>query len=199
MATLRAPSSLPTTSPSPSLTPPQLSWLSGSWNVTHSTLPMWKKSRNVRITYSAIPSTSPAQIDDVVTYQNLSSDKLKTVHGVDRPFELPNTSPAPGEAEAGEVASLGYNWRGKGWLVIATSKWEILGYGDEEGAGNSWVVTYFAKTLFTPAGVDFYSRNGSLAPRTIEDIKAGLAGLGGDVAKLAEQVFEVKMDGDRTD
>lgn len=135
----------------------------------------------------------------MVTYQNLSSDKLKTVHGVDKPFEVPNTSSAPAEAEAGEVASLGYNWRGKGWLVIATSKWEILGYGDEEATGNSWVVTYFAKTLFTPAGVDFYSRKGSLAPQTIEYIKAGLAGIGGDVAKLAEQVFEVKMDEDRTD
>ena len=197
MATLRAPSSLPTTAASPSLTPPLLSWLSGSWSVTHSTLPMWKKSRNVQITYKAIASTSPPQIDDLVTYQNLTSDKVKTVTGVDKPFEVPNTEAAP-EAEGGERASLGYNWRGKGLLMIATSKWEILGYGDEEGTGNSWVVTYFAKTLFTPAGIDFYSRKGSLAPKTIEDIKAGLAALGGDVATLAEQLFEVKMDEDRT-
>jgi hypothetical protein len=158
---------------------------------------MWKKSRNVRITYTAIPSTQPAQIDDVVTYQSLGSDKIKTVHGVDKPFEVPNTASTT-DTEGGEgVASLGYNWRGKGWLVIATSKWEILGYGDEEGTGNGWVVTYFAKTLFTPAGVDFYSRNGNLTPQTIESIKAALAGLGGDVAKLAGEVFEVKMDGDR--
>lgn len=153
----------------------------------------------MQITYKAIPSTSPAQIDDLVTYQNLSSDKIKTVKGVDKPFEVPNTEAAAGdEAEGGERASLGYNWRGKGLLVIATSKWEILGYGDEQGTGNSWVVTYFAKTLFTPAGVDFYSRKGSLAPQTIEDIKAGLAALGGEVAKLAEEVFEVKLDKDRT-
>ena len=97
------------------------------------------------------------------------------------------------------MASLGYNWRGKGWLVIATSKWEILGYGDEEGTDNSWVVTYFAKTLFTPAGVDFYSRKGNLTSQTIESIKAGLAELSGDVAKLAGEVFEVQMDGDRKD
>jgi hypothetical protein len=159
---------------------------------------MWKKSRNVRITYTAVPSTQPAQIDDVVTYQSLGADKIKTVHGVDKPFDVPNTAPAT-DADGGEVASLGYNWRGKGWLVIATSKWEILGYGDEEGTGNSWVVTYFAKTLFTPAGVDFYSRKGSLTPQTIESIKAGLAGLGGDVANLAGEVFEVKTDGDGKD
>ncbi|RYN27863.1 hypothetical protein AA0112_g7713 [Alternaria arborescens] len=198
MVTLRAPSSLPSTEPSPSLAPPALSWLSGSWNVTHSTLPMWKKSRNVRITYTAIPSTQPAQIDDVVTYQSLGAEKIKTVHGVDKPFDVPNTASASG-TEGGEVASLGYNWRGKGWLVIATSKWEILGYGDEEGTDNSWVVTYFAKTLFTPAGVDFYSRKGNLTSQTIESIKAGLAELGGDVAKLAGEVFEVQTDGDRKD
>ncbi|KAI4642503.1 uncharacterized protein J4E78_010185 [Alternaria triticimaculans] len=199
MVTLRAPSSLPATEPSPSLAPPTLSWLSGSWNVTHSTLPMWKKSRNVRITYTAIPDTQPAQIDDVVTYQSLGSEKIKTVHGVDKPFDVPNTASAQDAEGSDGVASLGYNWRGKGWLVIATSKWEILGYGDEEGTGNGWVVTYFAKTLFTPAGVDFYSRNGNLTPQTVEGIKAGLAGLGGEVAKLAGEVFEVKMDGDRKD
>ncbi|EUC31663.1 hypothetical protein COCCADRAFT_27672 [Bipolaris zeicola 26-R-13] len=197
MVTLRAPSSLPATEASASISPPQLSWLSGSWNVTHSTLPMWKKNRNVRITYTPVASTTPPQIDDVVTYQGLNSDALKTVHGVDKPFDVPNTAPPAGaEGGAGDVASLGYNWRGKGWLVIATSKWEILGYGDEQGTGNSWVVTYFAKTLFTPAGIDFYSRKGSLAPQTINDIKAALAGLGGDVAKLAGQIFEVKMDAD---
>jgi hypothetical protein len=88
-------------------------------------------------------------------------------------------------------------------LMIASSKWEILGYGDEEGTGseggvkNGWVVTYFAKTLFTPAGVDIYSRVGALKPETVEGIKAGLVGLGGDVEKLANEMFEIKMDGDR--
>ncbi|EUC48310.1 hypothetical protein COCMIDRAFT_2756 [Bipolaris oryzae ATCC 44560] len=198
MVTLRAPSSLSATESSISISPPQLSWLSGSWNVTHSTLPMWKKNRNVRITYTPVTSSTPPQIDDVVTYQGLNSDALKTVRGLDKPFDVPNTAP-PADAEggaAGGIASLGYNWRGKGWLVIATSKWEILGYGDEQDTGNSWVVTYFAKTLFTPAGIDFYSRKGNLAPQTIDDIKAGLAGLGDHVAKLAGQIFEVKMDAD---
>ncbi|CAO2653892.1 Nn.00g106250.m01.CDS01 [Neocucurbitaria sp. VM-36] len=199
MVTLRAPSSLPATEPSPSIPPPELSWLLGSWNVTHSTLPMWKKSRNVQIKYTPVAGTSPLQIDDIVTYQSLSSTHIKTVHGVDKPFEVPNTAPAAssGEADSAQVASMAYRWRGKGWLAVASSKWEILGHGDEPGTRNSWVVTYFAKTLFTPAGVDFYSRKGNLTPETIESIKAGLARLGGDVAKLADELFEVKMDGDR--
>lgn len=123
------------------------------------------------------------------------------MHGVDKPFDVGNSdtvAAAPVDGAA-ETASLGYNWRGKGWLMIASSKWEILGYGEEAGTENSWVVTYFAKTLFTPAGVDFYSRKGGLTPETVESIKVGLAGLGGDVAELAGEVFEVKMDGDRKD
>jgi hypothetical protein len=59
------------------------------------------------------------------------------------------------------------------------------------------VVTYFAKTLFTPAGVDVYSRIGALKPETLEGIKAGLVGLGGDVEKLVGGMFEIKMDGDK--
>ena len=40
----------------------------------------------------------------------------------------------------------------KGWLMIASSKWQVLGYGE------GWAITYFAKTLFTPAGIDIYIR-----------------------------------------
>ncbi|KAF2251661.1 hypothetical protein BU26DRAFT_516445 [Trematosphaeria pertusa] len=198
MVTLRAPSSLPTTEESPSIPPPTLQWLYGTWSVTHSTLPMWKKNRNVRITYTPIPNTSPQQIDDLVSYQPLKSTSLKKVHGVDKPFAVPNTKPVEGGAD-GELASLAYQWRGKGWLVIASSKWEILGYGEEEDTGKAWVVTYFAKTLFTPAGVDIYCRKGKLKPETVESIKAALAGLGGEVAKLASEVFGITMDEDRTD
>jgi hypothetical protein len=175
---------------------------------------MWKKSRNVRITYTPIPNSGSAgglghvsgtHIDDVVTYQALdkSKSKVSTVRGVDKPFPTgaptepaSSTAPPPATAEGEELASLGYGWRGKGWLMIASSKWEILGYGQEDGTGNSWVVTYFAKTLFTPAGVDFYSRKGQLRPETVEGIKEAVKGLGGNVAKLGSEVFEVAWDGE---
>jgi hypothetical protein len=195
MATLRQPSTAPPTeTPSATIQAPLLSDFLGTWSVTHSSLPMWRKSRNVRITYTALPNKTPVCLDDEVSYQKLGSKSISTVKGVDKPFL---SDDAATEGTDGQRASLGYNWRGKGWLMIATSKWEVLGYGDEEGSGNKWVVTYFAKTLFTPAGVDFYSRSGPLQPGTVEGIKEGLKGLGGDVAKLAEQVFEVAMDGDR--
>ncbi len=31
--------------------PPSLAWLEGTWSVTHSTVGMWRKAKNVRITY----------------------------------------------------------------------------------------------------------------------------------------------------
>ncbi|KAF2004089.1 hypothetical protein P154DRAFT_519657, partial [Amniculicola lignicola CBS 123094] len=194
---LRSPSSLPATA-HPTIAPPPLSFLTGTWNVTHSTLPMWKTNKNVKITYTPVAGTSPVHIDDVVTYQGLNSTSTKTVHGLDKPFSVTGEQAAAAlDADAEttkDVASLGYNWRGKGWLMIASSKWEILGYGVEEGTTNEWVVTYFAKTLFTPVGVDFYSRNGKLKEETVVGIKKALEGLGSEVAKLAKGVFEVGMD-----
>lgn len=203
MVTLRAPSSLPASSPSPSIPPPKVNWLTGSWNVTHSTLPMWKKNRNVVINYSLTaptlaPTLVPRYLDDLVTYQPLNSSTTKTVRGVDKPFAVPNTIDVEElDISENQLASLAYNWRGKGWLMIASSKWEILAWGDEEGTGNAYVVTFFAKTLFTPAGVDVYARKGVLKAETVEAIKAGLKGLGGEVEKLAAEMFEVAMDEER--
>ncbi|KAF2114099.1 hypothetical protein BDV96DRAFT_647585 [Lophiotrema nucula] len=189
--TLRAPSSLPSKTDT-SIVPPTLSWFEGTWDVTHSSLPMWKKNKNVQITYKRIAGTSPAHIDDIVSYQPINSSKSKTVHGVDKPFDIPGSAEkVEGEEER---ANLGYGWRGKGWLVIATSKWELLGYGTEEGTGVEWAVTHFAKTLFTPPGVDVYARKGHLKEQTLDDIKGALAGLGGDVAKVAKDIFQVAKD-----
>ncbi|KAJ8106146.1 hypothetical protein OPT61_g9735 [Boeremia exigua] len=176
---------------------------------------MWRKSRNVQITYTPIPNSGSAggnglaagtHLDDEVTYQPAGSAAgaaVSRVRGVDKPTvtaerrgSVSDTAPAEATAGGEELASLGYAWRGKGWLMIASSKWEILGWGVEEG-GNAWVVTYFAKTLFTPAGVDFYSRRGRLGEKTVVEIKKAVEGLGGDVAKLGGEVFEVAYDGER--
>jgi len=80
-----------------------------------------------------------------------------------------------------------YKWRGKGWLKIASSKWQVLGYGE------GWAVTYFAATLFTPAGVDIYSRTEEgISKELYNDIYGKLRELDGDFQKLAEALFEVK-------
>jgi hypothetical protein len=98
-----------------------------------------------------------------------------------------------------------WNWRGNGWLVIASSHWEVLGWGEEDapagegegkGEGGQWVVTYFAKTLFTPAGIDIYSRRKEgLSGRTLEAVKVALGKVDAEVVKgLVESIFEVKSD-----
>ncbi|MCJ1454422.1 hypothetical protein MMC28_004775 [Mycoblastus sanguinarius] len=182
---LRAPSI--TGLPQPDFTPPTTDWLSGTWHVTHSTLPMWKSKRNVTISYKSLPpsTSSPSQdatnkLDDIVSYQGLNSKKVKTVNGIDT---------ASGEDTGA------WDWRGKGWLMIASSHWEVLGYGDLE-AGDQWAVTYFAKTLFTPAGVDVYSRKKEgLTESVLKSIKEALAGIENEsVKKLAVEIFEVRRD-----
>ncbi|MCJ1374168.1 hypothetical protein MMC20_005400 [Loxospora ochrophaea] len=151
--------------------PPSPQQLSGTWYVTHSTLPMWKSKRNVTITYKELD----AGLDDLVSYQSLNSDKVKTVHGVDK------------------TSASGWDWRGKGWLVIATSHWEVLGYGDE------WAVTYFAKTLFTPAGLDIYSKSGNgLSPETLQAIRAAIGAVDHpEIKRLSNEIFEIRHDNAR--
>ena len=79
--------------------------------------------------------------------------------------------------------------------MIASSHWEVLGWGDLEG-DNQWAVTFFASTMFTPAGIDVYSRTKEGLPETVmTGIEEALAAMEHDsVQKLAREVFEVKRD-----
>lgn len=124
------------------------------------------------------------RLDDIVSYQASNSNKIKTVHGVDT---------------ASGKGSGAWDWRGKGLLAIASSHWEILGYG--EIGEEPWVVTYFAKTLFTPAGVDIYSRsNNGLSGEIVSGIKEALSTLeDSNVKKLGCEIFEIKRDDARSD
>ncbi|KAJ5157085.1 uncharacterized protein N7482_008185 [Penicillium canariense] len=162
-------------------TPPTNDFLTGTWHVTHSSLPLWKNKRNVQITYTALPAQSGiTKLDDRVQYQASGSDKIKSVHGVDTP------------SRSNQGA---WDWRGKGWLVIASSHWECLGFGREDD-GNEWVVTYFAKTLFTPAGIDVYSRRrAGLGEGMVERILGVVRGFGVlEMQELADAIFEIPRD-----
>jgi hypothetical protein len=181
--------SLPTSSlvfraPSASIVPsnlefkvPAIDFLNGTWHVIHSTLPMWKSNRNVRITYAPLPD-APGKLDDLVEYQSLTGEKLKSIHGIDTPNQT-----FPGS----------YDWRGKGWLKIASSHWEVLGYGAEEGG---WAVTYFAKTLFTPAGIDVYAKEkGGLSAQLVQQIQNEMKKIEDDnFRKMLEGIFAIKHD-----
>lgn len=192
--TLRPPTFSPATAP-PDFKLPSIVWLTETWHVTHSTLPMWKSKRNVRIKYTPLEPSSPLiskdqtdRLDDLVTYQGLTGDKISTVKGIDK---ASGTASTRGE----------WDWRGKGWLMIASSHWEVLAWGEEPDTNNKWVVTMFAKTLFTPAGIDVYSQaRTGLKPGTLQDIKSALAQVDDlNVKEMAGTLFEIKSDDSRTD
>jgi hypothetical protein len=95
-----------------------IDFLAGTWYVTHSSLPLWKNKRNVTITYTPIPPTATTKIagssgndtklDDLVQYQSrdASKPKIHSVRGID----------TPSRSNRGA-----WDWRGKGWLMIASS------------------------------------------------------------------------------
>ncbi|KAK5136674.1 hypothetical protein LTR08_002327 [Meristemomyces frigidus] len=187
--TLRPPSSSAAKAPL-EYQSPNITWLTECWHVTHSTLPMWKNKRNVRIQYTPLEPSSASilkentdRLDDLVTYQSVKSEKVQTVKGID-------TCASQGDVR-GE-----WDWRGKGWLKIASSHWEVMGWGEESNTGNKWVVTEFAKTLFTPAGIDIYSKDRrGLTQETLKGIKLALTEVNDDnVKKMAGQLFEVTVD-----
>lgn len=178
---------------------PTTAWLCGSWHVTHSTLPMWQTKRNVCIQYTPLAPSSPGisedmadRLLDVVTYQELHSDKVVTIRGID---EAASTGDSRGE----------WDWREKGWLMIASSHWEVLGWGEEgeksSGNGNKWALTLFAETIFTRAGIDFYCQmNRGVTPETLSSVKTALAAINDveisvEIRHMANDLFEVRVDG----
>ncbi|RDW68352.1 hypothetical protein BP5796_09009 [Coleophoma crateriformis] len=163
---------------------PPLEWLQGTWSVTHSTLPMWRKAKNVRITYKIIPPSSPdglACLDDEVCSEPTARTLLpqpKSIKGIDTPD-----------------GAGGWNWRGKGWLKIATSQWEVLGWGEK--GDEKWAVTYFAASMFTPAGLDIYSsKKEGISADLVKDIISALQGSESrDMAALVTaSMKEVKIE-----
>lgn len=81
----------------------------------------------------------------------------------------------------------------------------MLGWGEEDAAtgegeegapAGQWVVTYFARTLFTPAGIDVYSRRKEgLRESTLEAVKETLGKVDAEVVRgLVGSIFEVKSD-----
>ncbi|KAI9693277.1 MAG: hypothetical protein M1822_005273 [Bathelium mastoideum] len=219
--------------------PPTLANLKGRWHITHSTLPIWRDKRNVTITYTVLPDKGGSQreekggangdspngtcedgsrrLEDVIEYQERGRNKVHTVRGVD-------TVSSAGS----ENSTAAWNWRGKGIIKIASSHWEILGWGIDDGGNASlaelsekengtvisgaaadldadapherqWMVTYFAKTYFTPAGMDIYSRHpGGVSVKLFEQIRQALREINmPQLAELAEGLYEVTRDGDR--
>ncbi|GAA6041499.1 hypothetical protein JCM8097_001908 [Rhodosporidiobolus ruineniae] len=161
--------------------------LMGQWFVIASTLPLWKNKRDVSITYSAIPGEPATTFDDLVQYRSATAkpdSSPSEVRGIDRL-----------ETDV-EGNGARWKWRGKGFLKIASSHWQLLGFSlgssspipDAAGATEAdWVVTYFSSTLFTPAGLDIYVREPSaLSDDRVDELVRSLEGLGGEIEALVK-------------
>lgn len=150
---------------------------------------MWKGKCNVRITYTPLPNSHAlgenhmSDLDDLVEYQSKPGNKPSSVHGVSRVADVDGLEPG-----------LAFSWRGRGWLMIASSKWEILGWGEDNGV--AWVVTYFSKTIFTPAGIDVYCRDSKgLKSETLVKISDALKRIDvGSIQKLGDELFPIPTD-----
>ncbi|EIW63078.1 uncharacterized protein TRAVEDRAFT_56248 [Trametes versicolor FP-101664 SS1] len=176
----------------------------GTWHVTYSTLPLWKSKKDVTITYALKKSSgsdATVQFDDTVEYRGASDPATSTrsrVTGVDTLVTPESQSPTAANLDARPPAPTRYKWRGKGWLAVATSRWQVLGCSADTSPENAhaWAVTYFEKTLFTPQGLDIYARTpAGLPPALVVQIVAQAKALGGDVAALADAFFEVGRSG----
>ena len=160
--------------------------------------------KDVTITYTRKPQTddTSVQFDDVVEYRSKSdsaSSKRSSIVGVDTLLtpHKPSRPEVSQEAPAA-AAQTRYKWRGKGLLMIASSRWQVLGCSRDPSPGNTvaWAVTYFEKTLFTPPGLDIYARTAEGLPDgLVEEIIAKVKALGGDVGLLAKTFFEVERSG----
>lgn len=166
-------SDVQTHSSSSNAPPPPTSFLTGTWYVNYS------------ITYTALPpsnptaDSSPPRLDDLVEYQTLTSDKIKTIQGID--------TPSGADTRA-------WDWRGKGWLKIASSHWEFLDWDDKRGEGEEWAVIWFQKTIFTPEGIDILSRSKEgVGEQALRTIKVDLARE--EYGAVSSRLFEVKRDG----
>ena len=135
------------------------------------------------ITYSPLPDVDlarGAKFDDLVEYYPASAkpgSKPSTVAGTDHTLDVGR-----------------FKWRGNGLLFIASSKWQVLGCDTSEAEGSHpWAVTFFEKTLFTPAGLDIYARSAQGIPEPLlKEILKEIKFVGGDVAALSEAFFEVE-------
>lgn len=156
-----------------------------------------KDKKDVTLTYVMKPPSKEVQFEDIVEYRAATAAATASpsrITGVDTLIAPASAAHTP----AGQHAQTRFKWRGRGWLVVATSRWQVLGCSADVSAENphAWAVTYFEKTLFTPPGLDVYARTAAGLPEAlVEEIVRKAVALGGDVGVLARAFFEVERSG----
>jgi hypothetical protein len=116
-----------------------LKTLPGTWHLIYSSFPMWRKEgmKDVTFNYTLSEYNGKRGLLDEVKY--FINGKLKSIKGIDTPDENDLTT---------------YKWRGKGLLMIASSRWKLEWADTTENC----IVISFERSIFSPAGVDVLTK-----------------------------------------
>ncbi|KAL9939327.1 hypothetical protein V8E36_002140 [Tilletia maclaganii] len=169
----------------------------GDWAVVGSSLSLWKKRSNVVITYhetaaglpplgeEQVPGKSKLQFEDEINWfedgkEKAGREKVDKLRKEGKKNWLRGLNKLDAKATNGAT----FHWGGLGWLRLLSAHWQVIGASPNFGTPTAtaegtdelvWLVTYFSKSLFTPAGVDIYVRNpGKLTDETYGAIVAAL-------------------------
>lgn len=114
---------------------------SGKWFIVHTNLGYWKDKSNPAVVYNPLGA---GKMRDELQYLDRRGLAQKLV-GMDRLIDQGGSS---------------FHWVAQPWyLSFVNSAWGVI---DHDQAYAQWAVTYFSQTIFTPAGMDIYSRTPSL-------------------------------------
>ncbi|KAF2746812.1 hypothetical protein M011DRAFT_468103 [Sporormia fimetaria CBS 119925] len=163
---------------SPSLNPTTINYF-GTWRLLRTSNTFWSDKARVRNIYT------PTQ-DDAFTYHTkpASNNHEKRMQGKNTPVEG-----SPGE----------FMWKGNGLMRLFTARWEILGFGEMEGEGGSWMVTWQKETVFTKAAVNIAVRlgegegEGGLDEETLGGIEEFISGLGEEWKEMVGRMVDVEQ------
>ncbi|MEM7374236.1 MAG: hypothetical protein AAF587_36920 [Bacteroidota bacterium] len=147
----------------------ELTEIEGVWLIHFTNFPMWLKGDKTHPTFNYALASNKGSIGLRDEVRFLKHGKPKSIHGFDRPLDKNNRQ---------------FEWRGKGWMRILRSRWEILHLDAEQ-----WGLIYFEKTLFTPEGYDVISRKKELSAEDLVAINKEL-----DKRGIAEEMIRLHWD-----
>jgi hypothetical protein len=110
--------------------------LPGTWSVAATNFPMWLDGRrhDPEFTYEKVDG-GELTLADTVRYTTADGEP-KTIVGTDR------------------LRGDEFLWRGKGWLKLLTSRWQLVGADDAFDI----IAIRFSRSRLTPAGIDVLVR-----------------------------------------
>ncbi|PWN52578.1 hypothetical protein IE53DRAFT_384987 [Violaceomyces palustris] len=120
--------------------------IQGEWSIVASTLPLWRKRKNVIISYRTLPplgdqAGSAVRFSDSIRYDSRRRERDGKKGNVKASLDLEKEKGGGGgESKGGFIKGInvlddrGFNgasfhWKGSGLLRLFNSRWQVVGYG----------------------------------------------------------------------